>query len=141
MSVEPRALRERTRYALAATVLLVGSLLYLARPADPAAVAWLERAGLGFFAAAVRATRQVVYAHVPLPPWLRGSASDAAYAFAVGLVFGGSSPRMFGLGFMLALAHEVAQGLGWTSGTFDVVDLAVLAAAYLLAVWLFRARV
>jgi len=141
MTFEPRALRERTRYALAAGVLLVGSLLYLARPADPAAVAWLRRADLGFLAAAVRATRQVVYAHVPLPPWLRGSVSDAAYALAVGLVFGGGSRRMLGLGFVLALAHEGAQGLGWTSGTFDVVDLGVLAAAYLLAVWLFRARV
>ncbi len=136
----PRALRERTRYSLAAGVLLVGSVLYLARPTDPAAVAWLRGSHLGFLADAVHATRRFVYAHVPLPPRLRGSISDFSYAFAVGIVFGSGSRRMLALGFLLALAHEIAQFLGWTAGTFDVLDLAVLAAAYVLAVWLFRPR-
>lgn len=136
----PRALRERTRYGLAAAVLLLGSLAYLARPTDPAAVAWLSHAGLGRLADAIHATRQCVYAHAPLPSWFRGSISDFSYAFAVGLVFGSGSRWMLALGFVLALAHEIAQGLGLTAGTFDVVDLTVLAAAYVLAVWLFRPR-
>lgn len=140
MILGPRALAERTRYGLAAAVLLLGSLAYLARPTDPAAVGWLAHAGLGRLADAVHATRQYVYAHVPLPPWIRGSISDFSYAFAVGLVFGNGSERMLVLGFMLALAHEIAQGFGLTAGTFDVVDLAVLAAAYVLAVGLFRPR-
>jgi len=135
-----RDLAERSRYLLAAAVLLVGSLLYLARPTDPVAVAWLDRVGLGLLASALRATRQLVYLHAPLPAWLRGSVSDFSYAFAIGIVFGNGSRRMVALGFMLALGHEIAQGLGLTAGTFDVIDLAVLSGAFALALLLFRPR-
>ena len=135
-----RELRERSRYALAAVVLLVGSLLYLARPTDPAAVAWLDRVGLGLVAGAVRTTRHFVYEHVPLPGWLRGSVSDFTYAFAIGIIFGNGSRWMVALGFAIALGHEVAQGLGLVGGTFDAVDLGVLSAAFALAVLLFRPR-
>lgn len=121
-------------------MIFAGGLLYLARPTDPLAVTWLERSGLGSLAGAVRAARQLVYVHLPLPGWLRGSVSDFAYAFAIGILFGNGSPRMVALGFGLALAHEVAQGLGLASGTFDVIDLTVLAGAFLLALALFRPR-
>lgn len=47
---------------------------------------------------------------------------------------------MVALGFVVALGHEGAQGLGVVSGTFDVADLAVLLAAYALALLLFRPR-
>jgi len=140
MTRRSRGLGEGARYALAAVVLFAGGLLYLARPTDPLAVTWLERSGLGSLAAAVRATRQLVHLLLPLPGWLRGTASDFAYAFAIGVVFGNGSPPMVALGFGLALAHEVAQGFGLASGTFDVIDLAVLAGAYLLALALFRPR-
>ncbi|HSO33994.1 MAG TPA: hypothetical protein VLT33_15780 [Labilithrix sp.] len=140
MSGGTRDLGERSRYLLAAAVLLVGSLLYLARPTDPVAVAWLDRIGLTLLASAVRATRQLVYLHVPLPAWLRGSVSDFSYAFAVGLVFASGSRRIIAVGFLVALGHEIAQGLGLTSGTFDVIDLAVLSGAFALALALFRPR-
>jgi hypothetical protein len=140
MTGRARRLPERARFALAAAVLLAGGLLYLVRPTDPAAVRWLEQAHLGFLADAVRATRAFVYARAPLPGWLRGSASDFAYAFAIGIVFGNGSRRMVALGVAVALAHEMAQGLGVVGGTFDVVDLGVLTAAYALAILLFRPR-
>ena len=140
MTCRTRQLRERSRYAVAAAVLVVGALFYLARPTDPAAVTWLERSGLGFLSGAVRATRHFVYTHVPLPGWLRGSAADFTYAFAIGIVFANGSRRMVALGFVVALGHEGAQGLGVVSGTFDIADLAVLLAAYALALLLFRPR-
>jgi hypothetical protein len=130
--------RAPARFAVAALVLALGGLFYLMRPTDPAAVRWLEHAGLGGLARAVHAVRAAVYHRVPLPGWVRGSFADGCYAFAVGAVFADGARAMLALGLAVALAHEVAQGLGLAAGTFDVADLVVLAVVYVLAVRLFR---
>jgi hypothetical protein len=77
---------------------------------------------------------------VSLPAWIRGSASDAAYAFSIGAVFADSRGATLAMAFVVALGHEVAQGLGLASGTFDVFDLVVLFAFFAFALFLFRAR-
>jgi hypothetical protein len=120
------------RVAVAACALLGGALVYLTRPVDPVAVAWLDGFGLHGVAALFREARAMVHASVTLPSWLRGSASDFAWAFALGIVLGRAPPRVRALGLALALAHEVAQLLRLVPGTFDPIDLAVLFCAFLL---------
>jgi hypothetical protein len=128
----------RVARAAALVALLLGALAYLARPTDSAAVAWLDRAGAHHLAELARALRHAVYAHVQLPTWLRGSASDAAYAFALGALLADAPRSIVALGVAVVLGHELAQGLGLAAGTFDLADLAVLSLSFLLAQVLFR---
>jgi hypothetical protein len=128
----------RVARAAALVALLLGALAYLARPTDPAVVAWLDRAGAHHLAGLARALRHAVHAHVHLPTWLRGSASDAAYAFALGALLADAPRSIVALGFAVVLGHELAQGLGLAAGTFDPADLAVLSLSFLLAQVLFR---
>ena len=132
------ASRIRLARATGAASLLVGGLLYLARPTDPAAFGWLDRAGLGPFAHLARALRHAVYAHLHLPAWLRGSASDVAYAFALGALLADAPRSIVALGLVVVLGHEVAQGLGLAAGTFDPSDLFVLFVSFVLAQVAFR---
>jgi hypothetical protein len=130
----------RVRYGVAAAVLLLGGLVYLARPVEPVAIAWLDRAGLDSLARAVRSARHFASLHLHLPPWFRGSASDFAYAFSLGAILATAERRVVALGLVVVLGHEIGQGLGLVAGTFDVVDLVVLLAAFALALFLFRPR-
>lgn len=130
--------RIRTARAAGGAALLVGVLLYLVRPSDPAVFGWLERAGLHPLAALARAVRQAAYAHVHLPGWFRGSASDAAYAFALGALLADAPWAISLLGLAVVLGHETAQGLGLAAGTFDPRDLVVLFASFALAQLAFR---
>lgn len=133
-----RASRAGIARAAALGALLVGGLSYLARPTDPAVVGWFDRAGLGALADIARVTRHAVYAHVHLPSWFRGSASDAAYAFALGALLADAPKAILALGLVVVLGHEIAQGLGLASGTFDPRDLAVLFVSFVFAQVLFR---
>ncbi|MDB4942865.1 MAG: hypothetical protein JWP97_2399, partial [Labilithrix sp.] len=128
------------RWLAAGGALLVGGLLYLGGPRDPAAVSWAAHAGLVGFAHGVTELRHAVFAAVAAPAWLRGSASDLAYAFALGAIFSGTGARMLAAGLAFALAHEAGQAAGVFEGTFDVVDLCVLTAGFLGAAFLFRPR-
>ncbi len=130
----------RTRLARAsgAVALLAGGLLYLARPTDPAVFGWFDRAGLHALAHLARALRHGVYAHVHLPAWFRGSASDVAYAFALGALLADAPASLVALGMAVVLGHEVAQGLGLVAGTFDVADLALLFVSFVVAQVAFR---
>lgn len=125
--------RSRIARGAALVALLAGALCYLARPTDPAVVGWLERVGLGTVASLVRALRHTIYSHVHLPSWFRGSASDAAYAFALGALLADAPRPIVMLGMVVVLGHEVAQGLGLAAGTFDVADLLVLFVSYNVA--------
>jgi hypothetical protein len=118
--------------------LLLGALLYLVRPTDPAVFGWLDRAGLRPLAQLARVFRHEAYAHVHLPAWFRGSASDAAYAFALGALLADAPWAIVGLGLLVVLGHETAQGLGLVAGTFDARDLVVLFAFFTLAQLVFR---
>ena len=120
----------RTRAALA--VLLIGALFYFVRPTDPVAISWAEHAGLPGVAHLAHDLRAFAWSHAPVPGWLRGSASDFAYALALGILFTGASKRMLFVGLVAALAHELGQGLGWFTGTFDVTDVIVLTIGYAL---------
>jgi hypothetical protein len=130
----------RLRYGIAAGTLLLGGLLYLARPTDPVALGWLDRAGLEGLAGGIRLARESVSLHVQLPAWFRGSASDFAYAFSLGVLLANAPRRVLALALIVVLGHEIAQGLGIVAGTFDVADLAVLCGAFALALFLFRPR-
>lgn len=118
--------------------MLLGALLYLARPTDPAVFGWLDRAGVHPLAQLARAARHAVYAHVQLPAWFRGSASDAAYAFALGALLADAPWAIVGLGLVVVLGHETAQGLGLAAGTFDARDLLVLFVSFVVAQVAFR---
>jgi hypothetical protein len=118
--------------------LLFGAVLYLARPTDPAVVGWFDRAGLGPIGQLARALRHAVYSHVHLPAWFRGSASDIAYAFALGALLADAPWAIIGLGMIVVLGHEVGQGLGLVAGTFDPRDLFVLFASFVIALFTFR---
>jgi hypothetical protein len=118
--------------------LLFGGLLYLARPTDPAVFGWLDRAGLHPLAQLARALRHAVYAHVHLPAWFRGSASDVAYAFALGALLADAPWLIVALGMIVVLGHEIAQGLGLAAGTFDARDLLVLFVSFVVAQVAFR---
>jgi hypothetical protein len=133
-----RASRTRFARATAAVALLVGATLYLARPSDPAVFGWLDRAGLHPLAQLARAARHAVHAHVDLPAWFRGSASDAAYALALGALLADAPLAIVLLGLCVVLGHEIAQGLGLAAGTFDTGDLAVLFLSYVAAQVAFR---
>lgn len=135
MSSSPRS---RFARATGAAALFVGGILYLARPTDPAAFGWLDRAGLHTLSQLASATRHAVYANVHLPAWFRGSASDAAYAIALGALLADAPLAIVALGLAVVLGHEVAQGLGLAAGTFDPADLAVLFFSFVLAVFAFR---
>ena len=124
--------------AAGATALLIGGLLYLARPTDPAVFGWFDRAGLRSVAQVARALRHVVYAHVHLPAWFRGSASDIAYAFALGALLADAPWTIAALGLVVVLGHEIAQGLGLAAGTFDSHDLIVLFVSFVGAQVAFR---
>ncbi|MDB4936524.1 MAG: hypothetical protein JWP87_3496 [Labilithrix sp.] len=116
----------------------MGAVLYLARPTDPAVFGWLDRAGLHPLAQLARALRHAVYAHVHLPGWFRGSASDVAYAFALGALLADAPSLIVALGMFVVLGHEIAQGLGLAAGTFDVRDLVVLFVSFVVAQVAFR---
>jgi hypothetical protein len=118
--------------------LLLGALLYLVRPTDPAFFGWLDRARLHPLAQLARAARHAAYAHVHLPAWFRGSASDAAYAFALGALLADAPFAIVALGLVVVLGHETAQGLGLAAGTFDARDLVVLFASFVIAQVAFR---
>jgi hypothetical protein len=118
--------------------LLVGALLYLVRPTDPALFGWLERSGALPLAQLARAVRHACYAHVHLPAWFRGSASDAAYAFALGALLADAPWAIVALGLAVVLGHETAQGLGLVAGTFDARDLVVLFVSFAIAQLAFR---
>ena len=130
--------RIRLARATGAAALVLGALLYLARPTDPAIFGWLDRVGLHPLAQLARALRHAVYAHLHLPAWFRGSASDVAYAFALGALLADAPPAIVGLGLFVVLGHEVAQGLGIVAGTFDIVDLALLFVSFVIAQVAFR---
>jgi hypothetical protein len=132
----------RFRFARATGVLalLLGGLLYLARPTDPAVFGWLDRAGLQPLAQLARALRHAVYAHVHLPAWFRGSASDVAYAFALGALLADAPAAIVALGMLVVLGHEVGQGLGLVAGTFDPSDLLLLFVSFVFAQVAFRPR-
>jgi len=130
--------RIRLARASGAVALLAGGLLYLARPTDPAVFGWFDRAGLHALAHLARALRHAVYAHVHLPAWFRGSASDVAYAFALGALLADAPASLVVLGMIVVLGHEVAQGLGLVAGTFDVADLALLFVSFVVAQVAFR---
>jgi hypothetical protein len=115
-----------------------GALLYLARPTDPAVIGWFDRAGLSPLAQTARALRHGVYAHVHLPAWFRGSASDFAYAFALGAILADAPWIIVALGVIVVLGHETAQGLGLAAGTFDPRDLVVLFVSFASAQVAFR---
>jgi hypothetical protein len=133
-----RSARPRLARAAALGALLLGALSYLARPTDPAVVGWFDRAHLAPVAWLARALRHAVYTHVHLPAWFRGSASDAAYAFALGALLSDAPRSIVALGLIVVLGHEVAQGLGLASGTFDPHDLVVLLVSYIFAQVVFR---
>jgi hypothetical protein len=118
--------------------LLAGGLLYLARPTDPAVFGWFDRAGLHPVAQLARSLRHAVYAHVHLPAWFRGSASDVAYAFALGALLADAPWLIVALGLIVVLGHEIAQGLGLVAGTFDARDLVVLFSSFVVAQVAFR---
>ena len=130
----------RARFArpAAALALLVGGLLYLVRPTDPAIVGWFDRAGLGSLARLARSLRHVLYGHVQLPAWFRGSASDIAYAFALGAILADAPRAIVALGLAVVLGHEIAQGLGFAAGTFDPRDLLVHFVSFVIAWMTFR---
>ena len=73
-----------------------------------------------------------------LPAWFRGSASDVAYAFALGALLADAPATIVALGMIVVLGHEVAQGLGLVAGTFDPRDLAVLFVSFVIAQVAFR---
>lgn len=132
------ASRSRLARATGAVALLLGGLLYLARPTDPAVFGWLDRVGAHPLAQLARALRHAVYAHVHLPAWFRGSASDVAYAFALGALLADAPAAIVALGVVVVLGHEVAQGLGLVAGTFDPGDLIVLFVSFVVAQVAFR---
>lgn len=127
-----------TARAAGAVALLVGALLYLARPTDPAFFGWLDCAGLAPLAQLARAVRESCYAYVHLPAWFRGSASDTAYAFALGALLADAPWAIVALGLVVVLGHETAQGLGLAAGTFDPGDLVVLFVSFVIAQVAFR---
>ena len=130
--------RSRVARGAALAALLLGAVSYLARPTDPAIVGWLDRVHLGPLAALARVARHAVYAHVHLPSWFRGSASDAAYAFALGALLADAPKGIVALGMAVVLGHEIAQGPGLAAGTFDPRDLVVLFLSFLVAQVIFR---
>jgi hypothetical protein len=130
--------RIRTARAAGAVALLLGALLYLVRPTDPAFFGWLDHAGLHPLAQLARAARHAAYAHVHLPVWFRGAASDAAYAFALGALLADAPWAIVLLGLVVVLGHETAQGLGLAAGTFDARDLVVLFVSFVIAQVVFR---
>jgi hypothetical protein len=132
------ASRFRLARATGVLALLAGGLLYLARPTDPAVFGWLDRAGLHALAHLARSLRHAVYDHVHLPAWFRGSASDVAYAFALGALLADAPAAIVALGLVVVLGHEVAQGLGLAAGTFDPRDLLVLFVSFVAAQVAFR---
>lgn len=73
-----------------------------------------------------------------LPAWFRGSASDVAYAFALGALLADAPAAIVALGMIVVLGHEVAQGLGLVAGTFDPSDLLLLFVSFVIAQVVFR---
>ena len=73
-----------------------------------------------------------------LPAWFRGSASDVAYAFALGALLADAPAAIVALGMIVVLGHEVAQGLGLVAGTFDPSDLLLLFVSFVFAQVAFR---
>ena len=134
------ARRFRLARATGVLALFAGGLLYLARPTDPAVFGWLDRSGLHVLAHLARALRHSVYAHVHLPAWFRGSASDVAYAFALGALLADAPITIVALGMVIVLGHEIAQGLGLAAGTFDPRDLVLLFVSFAFAQVALRPR-
>jgi hypothetical protein len=117
-----------------------GALPYFARPVDPVAIHWLGAAGCSTLARELHAARVWGFAHVLLPAWLRGAASDAAYAFAVGALVARAPRPVLAAGALFAVAHELAQGLGLVDGTFDSIDLVVLVGFFALGAFVLWPR-
>ena len=130
MTGNERKRRARGLLVLGGSVLFVGALLYLARPTDPAAVRWLE--ALGIPCHGLRAVRAAVFARIHPPAWVRGSASDFAYAFALGTWLVDARAFIAVLGGIVVVGHELLQAIGLVGGTFDMVDLVVLFVGFVL---------
>ncbi len=122
--------------------LTLGAAIYLLlRRDDIALFRAVDALGLGHALDVVRGTTRGVAAFVPRP--IFGSAPDALWSYAFGaalaLVWAGTKnvhdARIWlGLGFMVALAIEIAQALRWIPGVFDPVDLLAIAGGYALGV-------
>ncbi len=118
--------------------LAVGTVPYFLRATEPAALRWADDAGLVRLAALVRTSRHAARTLVHAPAWLLGSLSDAAWAFALGAFLSDAPPAVLTVGFALAIGHELGQGAGLFSGTFDPIDLVVLSISYAAALAAFR---
>lgn len=120
--------------------LVVGGLLYLlARPTGIRLFAWLEAAGLG---ASVGFARDVAYPiAVWLPAWLRFSLPNALWVYAFAWLLSyvwAHRPTRESVPWLLvapglAIGWEVGQLTGLVPGTFDVLDLAFVLGASVLA--------
>ena len=67
-----------------------------------------------------------------------GSASDAAFGFALGAALARASRGFVAAGVFLVVSHELGQDLRLVAGTFDLLDLVALVASYLTALACFR---
>jgi len=124
----------RSGRVAAGVALAAGSLCYLLRPTDPQALGWLP----GSLARALGHAREACWASLAPPSWVRGAIPDAAYGFALGAWLADAPPAVLAVGLAVTVAHELLQGAGLASGTFDVLDLAVLVASYAAALLAFR---
>lgn len=124
----------RRRYhALAAcSALLVGGVLYAARPAHIVLFDWLDALGFAVLLGPTRAALDVS----SLPDWLVYSVPDGCWAFAFAMALALvwlDHPRARCASVAVALAvglgHELAQLAGWLPGTFDTTDLLAYVAA------------
>jgi hypothetical protein len=126
------------RYASAAIVLVAGSLLYLVRPRDAIVVSGIATVGFPAVAQLIHDVREAVYANVRLPGWFCGGASDAAFGFSLGAIVARAPRAIVASGALIAVSHELGQALGLVPGTFDPIDLVLLAQSFALAVALHR---
>jgi hypothetical protein len=120
--------------------LAFGAVVYLARPSDPVAIGWAHDVGFETLARATEHTRHFVSSSVHLPAWFRGSASDAAFGFALGASMARASRALVVAGMFVVVGHELGQGLKLFAGTFDPLDLVVLVTSYLIALASFRLK-
>jgi len=138
--VRSRLVRIERRHIIAALVFLAGALVYLTRSRDAVIVDWIDRTGAHSIASWLVRERIMIHHSLPLPGWFNGAAADAAYSFALGCVVARASRLVRGCGLLVAVGHEVAQGMDLVPGTFDPADLVVLALTFVLALRLFRAH-
>jgi hypothetical protein len=131
---------KRRHVAAAIASLALGTLVYLARPSDPVAIGWAHDLGFEALARATQHARQLVSASIHLPAWFRGSASDAAFGFALGSAMARASRGFVVAGMFVVVGHELGQGLKIFAGTFDPIDLVALVTSYLIALASFRLK-